>query len=77
MTIVEPGPFRTDWAVRSLKAPKVPITNYAETASARRDAICGDSGNQPDDSVRAATAMIAAVESTNPAAASASGQAGL
>ena len=30
--IVEPGPFRTDWAGRSLKTPKRPIDAYAETA---------------------------------------------
>ena len=34
--IVEPGPFRTDWAGRSLKTPKHPIDAYAETAIARR-----------------------------------------
>ena len=34
--IVEPGPFRTDWGGRSLKAPKQPIEAYAETAIARR-----------------------------------------
>ena len=28
--IVEPGPFRTDWAGRSLKTPKRPIDAYAE-----------------------------------------------
>ena len=36
--IVEPGPFRTDWAGRSLKTPKHPIEAYAETAIARRKA---------------------------------------
>ena len=34
--IVEPGPFRTDWAGRSLKTPKKPVDAYAETAIARR-----------------------------------------
>ena len=27
---VEPGPFRTDWAGRSLKTPKTPIPDYAK-----------------------------------------------
>ncbi len=36
--IVEPGPFRTDWAGRSLKTPKRAIDAYAETAIARRKA---------------------------------------
>ena len=42
--IVEPGPFRTDWAGRSLKTPKKPVDAYAETAIARRQAIQGVSG---------------------------------
>jgi NAD(P)-dependent dehydrogenase (short-subunit alcohol dehydrogenase family) len=64
--IVEPGPFRTDWAGRSLKMPKHPIEAYAETAVARRNAIHGYSGSQPGDPVRAAEAIIATVESPNP-----------
>jgi NAD(P)-dependent dehydrogenase (short-subunit alcohol dehydrogenase family) len=64
--IVEPGPFRTDWAGRSLKTPKTPIDAYAETAIARRRAVAGYSGAQPGDPVRGAQAIIAAVESSNP-----------
>ncbi len=63
VTIVEPGPFRTDWAGRSLKTPKSAIDDYAATAIARRDGIRGYSGNQPGDPVRGAAAIIAAVES--------------
>lgn len=66
VTIVEPGPFRTDWAGRSLKTPMAPIADYTGTAGARREAIRAYSGNQPGDPVRAATAMIEAVESPNP-----------
>ena len=36
VVIVEPGPFRTDWAGRSLKTPKKPVDAYTETAIARR-----------------------------------------
>lgn len=61
--IVEPGPFRTDWAGRSLRVPKNPIEAYRETAVARRDAIQNYSGAQPGDPARAAKAIIAAVES--------------
>ncbi len=61
--IVEPGPFRTDWAGRSLRTPKEPIEAYRETAVARREGIRGYSGAQPGDPVRAAKAIIAAVES--------------
>jgi len=64
--IVEPGPFRTDWAGRSLKTPKHPIEAYAATAHARREAIRGYSGNQPGDPVRGAEAIIKTVESANP-----------
>ena len=64
--IVEPGPFRTDWAGRSLKTPKKPIDAYAETAIARRGQIQGISGSQAGDPVRASEAIIAAVEQERP-----------
>jgi len=64
--IVEPGPFRTDWAGRSLKTPKRPIEAYAATAQARREAIRGYSGTQAGDPVRGAEAIIRTVESANP-----------
>jgi NAD(P)-dependent dehydrogenase (short-subunit alcohol dehydrogenase family) len=66
VVIVEPGPFRTDWAGRSLKTPKRPIDAYAETAVARRRQIQSISGTQAGDPVRASEAMIATVESANP-----------
>ena len=60
--IVEPGPFRTDWAGRSLKTPKKPVDAYAETAIARRRQIQSISGTQVGDPVRASEAIIAMVE---------------
>ncbi len=63
--IVEPGPFRTDWGGRSLKTPRRPIEAYEETAIARRKLIQDYSGTQPGDPVRAAEAIITAVESAN------------
>lgn len=66
VTIVEPGPFRTDWAGRSLKTPKVAIDDYAQSAGARRAMIQGRSGSQPGDPLRAAEAMVRAVESPEP-----------
>jgi NAD(P)-dependent dehydrogenase (short-subunit alcohol dehydrogenase family) len=66
VTIVEPGPFRTEWAGRSLKIPKKAIEDYAQSAGARRAAIQGYSGTQPGDPVRAAEAIIRAVESPEP-----------
>jgi NAD(P)-dependent dehydrogenase (short-subunit alcohol dehydrogenase family) len=64
--VIEPGPFRTDWAGRSLKTTQTPLADYAETAGARRAAIQGRSGRQPGDPVRAAEAIIKAVAASNP-----------
>jgi NAD(P)-dependent dehydrogenase (short-subunit alcohol dehydrogenase family) len=64
--IVEPGPFRTDWAGRSLKLATGGIEDYAKTAVARRQAISNGSGKQAGDPVRAAKAMIEVVQSSNP-----------
>ncbi|MHB8286167.1 MAG: oxidoreductase [Caulobacteraceae bacterium] len=58
VTCVEPGPFRTDWAGRSLKQTPNTIADYAETAGARMAATAGYSGAQAGDPVRAAQAMI-------------------
>jgi len=64
--IVEPGPFRTDWAGRSLKTPKQPIAAYADTAIARREATQAYSGTQLGDPARGAAAIIRAAESDAP-----------
>ena len=66
VTLVEPGPFRTDWAGRSLQGPKRTIEAYAATVGVRRKQLAELSGNQPGDPVRAADAIIAAVESPTP-----------
>ena len=58
VTCVEPGPFRTDWAGRSLKQTPSRIADYVETAGARLKATSGYSGKQAGDPVRAADAMI-------------------
>ena len=64
--IVEPGPFRTDWAGRSLRTPRNPIQAYAETAIARRKGVQTISGSQPGDPARGAEAMITAAEMPSP-----------
>jgi NAD(P)-dependent dehydrogenase (short-subunit alcohol dehydrogenase family) len=66
VVIVEPGPFRTDWAGRSLKQTANIIEAYDATAGARRRQISSYSGQQPGDPVRAAQAIIDVVESPNP-----------
>ncbi len=58
VTCVEPGPFRTDWAGRSLKQTQTRIPDYEETAGARLRTTAGYSGKQPGDPVRAGEAMI-------------------
>jgi hypothetical protein len=64
--IVEPGPFRTDWAGRSANEAKRTISDYSGTAQARTDTMRTNSGKQPGDPVRAAEAIIKAVESEHP-----------
>ncbi len=66
VTCVAPGPFRTDWAGRSLRQTPVRIPGYAPTAGARLDATAGYSGKQPGDPVRAAEAMIRITEVEHP-----------
>lgn len=66
VTCVEPGPFRTDWAGRSLQQTPVTIVDYADTAGARLDSTRGYSGEQPGDPVRAGEAIIAVTEEPNP-----------
>jgi NAD(P)-dependent dehydrogenase (short-subunit alcohol dehydrogenase family) len=63
--VVEPGPFRTDWAGRSLKKSSQQIPEYAESAGAFRERIEGGSGKQVGDPVRAGEAIIKALESDN------------
>ena len=66
VTCVEPGPFRTDWAGRSLQQTPVTIVDYADTAGARMDTTRGYSGEQPGDPVRAGEAIIAVTGEPNP-----------
>ena len=66
VTVIAPSGFRTDWAGRSANNSKIVIDDYKETAEANKNSIRGYSGNQPGDPVRAAKAMIKAVESDTP-----------
>ena len=68
VTCVEPGPFRTDWAGRSLHQTENRIAEYAETAGARMKNTAGYSGKQPGDPVKAAVAMLKLIDSPNPPA---------
>lgn len=64
--VVEPGPFRTDFAGRSLKQSPVAIADYAETAGRRRKENDTAHGRQRGDPVRGAQVVIAAVEAPDP-----------
>ncbi len=64
--IVEPGPFRTDWAGRSLLESKTVIKDYDSTAGERRRQSKAGSGKQVGDPVRAGEAIIKAVGSEAP-----------
>src|ERR1035437_5772878 len=66
MMLVEPSGFRTDWAGRSANESKRHIDDYTATAGARRSELRAISGKQPGDPVRAAHAIVKAVESPNP-----------
>jgi len=64
--LVQPSGFRTDWAGRSANDATNTIADYAETAGANQSTIRGYSGNQPGDPVRAAKAIVKAVEAEDP-----------
>jgi NAD(P)-dependent dehydrogenase (short-subunit alcohol dehydrogenase family) len=58
VTCIEPGPFRTDWAGRSLRQTPSQIADYAGTAGKRLAVTKETSGAQSGDPVRAAEAML-------------------
>lgn len=66
VTCIEPGPFRTDWAGRSLVQTASTIPDYADTAGARLKATSEKSGTQAGDPVRAGEAMIRVTEMEDP-----------
>lgn len=64
--LVEPGPFRTNWAGPSIKQSATVIDDYASTAGERRKQTAARSGNQAGDPVRAAQAIIDAALADTP-----------
>lgn len=64
--VVEPGAFRTDFAGRSLTQSARALADYADTAGKRRKENDKTDGTQPGDPIRAATAIIDAVEAAEP-----------
>jgi NAD(P)-dependent dehydrogenase (short-subunit alcohol dehydrogenase family) len=66
VSCIEPGPFRTDWAGRSLHQTPTRIADYAEIVGTRMKTMAQNNGKQPGDPVRAAEAMIHITETDNP-----------
>ena len=64
--LVEPGPFRTDWAGRSTSRTPVQIADYEATVGSRMVVSLQGSGKQQGDPVRGCEAIIEAVESETP-----------
>lgn len=66
VSIVEPGPFRTNFAGNSLGLAKKVIDDYSETAGIFREKLQGVNGRQEGDPEKAALAIISHVNSENP-----------
>ena len=66
VTVVEPSGFRTDWAGRSANESKTQIDAYAATAGKARSGLRAVSGKQDGDPVRAAQAIVSAIQSPHP-----------
>ncbi|WP_063064153.1 oxidoreductase [Nocardia violaceofusca] len=65
VTIVEPGPFRTDFAGRSIQWAE-PMPEYAPIFAEERERFQAQNGAQPGDPARAAEAVLRAVAMDEP-----------
>jgi len=67
VTIVEPGGFRTDFQGRSISMPAKVLPEYAGTPAANARAMSAKyNGHQPGDPLKAAKAIVEAVNSAAP-----------
>jgi short-subunit dehydrogenase len=66
VTVVEPGPFRTDFLGRSGKLAERELPEYAATAGKAREYLQTQSGKQPGDPQKAVEALIALVNAPEP-----------
>ncbi len=66
LTIVEPGPFRTDFAGTALKFSNKIIEDYSDTAGAFRTRMSMVNGKQEGDPQKAAEAIYALTKEANP-----------
>jgi len=66
VTLIEPGPFRTEFLGRSGKLAAREIPEYNDTAGKAREYLKTQSGKQPGDPQKAVEAIIAVADSPNP-----------
>lgn len=66
VSIVEPGPFRTDWAGGSMKFAVKKIDDYKPSVEVLRERIQGYSGKQAGDPERGAKAIVALIDMPHP-----------
>ena len=66
VTVVEPGPFRTDFAGRSLHEADARFDDYADTSGVWRTQLRDKHGTQQGDPDKAAKVIIEAVEALKP-----------
>ena len=64
--IVEPGPFRTDWAGSSMIFTASETADYSETSGATKQRLQTISGNQPGDTMKGVQLIMEAALSENP-----------
>ncbi len=66
VTVVEPGPFRTDFIAKGLERAETAISDYEGTSGKFAAFLDRINGQQPGDPVKASKAILAAVDSANP-----------
>jgi NAD(P)-dependent dehydrogenase (short-subunit alcohol dehydrogenase family) len=66
VTVIEPGPFRTDFLGRSGKLAAKEFPEYKDTAGKARDYLKTQAGKQPGDPQKAVEAIIAVADSPAP-----------
>lgn len=66
VTIVQPGPFRTDFVTRSFERARRSIPEYERSSGKFLQLLAGMAGRQPGDPLKAADALIAAVAAEDP-----------
>ncbi|WP_242929345.1 oxidoreductase [Pontibacter vulgaris] len=66
VTIVEPGPFRTNFAGTSIKSAQLEMPEYDATARVFKNNILGYAGQQEGDPQKAAQVILQVVDAENP-----------